>query len=436
MDELAPGTVIDGRFRIENAIGSGGFGSVYRARQLDLDREVALKILHPELVRTADGRRRFEREAELARRLRHPHIVFLYDYGSDGAGMCFIAYELLRGKPLSAELHGTNGLSGHRVASIASQLLKALADAHALGIVHRDVKPSNIFLTEYAGERDYVKLLDFGIAKDLSAAESSRLTQTGQTLGTPSYMAPEQILGKSAGAPADLYAVGLVMAEMISGAELYQGTPVAIIGQKLSHEPAPLPRAVHEHRLGPVVARASRKDPAQRYASAHEMLQHIESVHHDARPQRAEAPPTAGVAPLPPAAFHPAPMMVAIAPKPARSASMLAFALAGLLLAAAIAGVAIVLSARSEPEATPSRDLAPLPGVAEEPAAPSASRTAPTEASVTPTPSPTPPAPKPRNGGAAPTIVPPIPTPLPPAPTPPFPPQAPPPPPSPGDPFG
>jgi serine/threonine-protein kinase len=291
--ELAPGAVVQGRFRIEQAIGGGGYGTVYRATQLDADRPVALKVLHPELVRTVEARKRFEREAELARRLRHPNTVFLYDYGSEG-DVCFIAYELLRGRSLSSMLDGTTGITGGRVARIAGQVLRALGEAHALGIVHRDVKPSNIFLAEYAGERDYVKLLDFGIAKDLSSTESTRLTQTGQSLGTPHYMAPEQINGRASTPATDVYAVGLVMAEMITGATVYQGTAIQVIAQQLSHDPPPFSRQVQDHPLGPVIARATMKDPAQRYPGISEMLAHLEQI--DRASQHAPtpvAPPTA-----------------------------------------------------------------------------------------------------------------------------------------------
>jgi len=386
--DLAPGTILSGRFRIEEAIGRGGYGVVYRATQLEGDRQVALKVLHPDLVRTDEGRRRFEREAELARRLRHPNTVYLYDFGSDEQGNGFIVYELLRGRPLAALLEGTTGLTADRVARIAAQVLRALGEAHGLGIVHRDVKPSNIFLAEYAGERDYVKLLDFGIAKDLSTTESTRLTQTGQTLGTPHYMAPEQITAKPSTPATDLYAVGLVMAEMITGAVVYQGTAIQVLAQQLSNEPTPLSRQVQEHRFGPLIQRATLKDASQRYASANEMLEHLEHIERATHRAPTPAPPPTAAPQMAPPAWRPPPMapqLVAapFAPKPASSGgaivAVVVFAL--LLLLMVGGGFAYMMLVRSAPApAAPAKTKVPDTPTAE----PTAIPTPPTSASSGP----------------------------------------------------
>jgi serine/threonine-protein kinase len=371
-DLLQSGTVVAERYRVEQLIGGGGFGKVYRATDLQVERHVALKVLHSELVANAESKKRFEREALLARRLRHPNTVLLLDHGAT-AESCFIVYELLRGRSLSTELKGTTGLTAERVGHIAAQALRALGEAHALGIVHRDVKPANLFLTWYAGENDFVKLLDFGIGKDLENSEAEKLTQTGQTLGTPIYMAPEQITGKPATSATDLYAVGLMAAEMITGTRVYAGQALSVIAQKLSGEPPPLARAVHEHRFGPVIVRATHRDPAARYQSAAEMLAHLERIEHAMQPAPpAEAAPTVFGAPrLPPAMQAQHPSTRPHAPPPAfapkqRSAGTLALVvLVGVALATAavVAGVLMILddeteSARPKPR---TRDVETLP---------------------------------------------------------------------------
>ncbi len=163
-----PGDIVAGRYRVEALLGKGGFGVVYRAVQLNIGRAVALKMLLAEALAHAGGIARFRREAELAQRLEHPNTVRLYDFGETEGGLPFAAWELLRGHPLDEVLRAEPTLAAPRVARIGAQALKALMEAHGLGIVHRDVKPSNLFLCEFSGERDFVKVLDFGIAKCLS----------------------------------------------------------------------------------------------------------------------------------------------------------------------------------------------------------------------------------------------------------------------------
>src|SRR5262245_57203157 len=164
---FGPGDAVAGRYRIDALLGRGGFGVVYSATQLPIGRPVALKMLLAEALAEADGVIRFRREAELAQRLSHPNTVRLYDFGETEQGLPFIAWELLRGRSLEAILMEDGALPPVRVARIAGQVLKALMEAHALGVVHRDVKPSNVFLSDFSGERDFVKVLDFGIAKGI-----------------------------------------------------------------------------------------------------------------------------------------------------------------------------------------------------------------------------------------------------------------------------
>ncbi len=269
------GDVVAGRYRVEALLGRGGFGVVYRAVQLNIGRAVALKMLLAEALAHPEGIARFRREAELAQRLEHPNTVRLYDFGETEQGLPFIAWELLRGRALDEVLAATGGLPPARVARIAVQALKALMEAHALGIVHRDVKPSNLFLCEFSGEPDFVKVLDFGIAKSLS--DGPGLTSDGIIVGTPSYMSREQVGGRDLTPASDLYALGLVMAEALTGRPVFAAeSGLALCMAQLSEAPVPLPPSVLASPLASVIARAVQKDPAARFATAAEMLAQIE----------------------------------------------------------------------------------------------------------------------------------------------------------------
>jgi serine/threonine-protein kinase len=271
--------VAGGRYRIESQLGKGGFGSVYRATQLTIGRVVALKVLHPELLSAEDGPARFQREAQLAQRLEHPNTVRLYDFGQAENGVPFIAFELLRGESLDQAIRSRGPMSAGRVARMASQVLKSLMEAHALGIVHRDIKPANIFLCEFQGEPDFVKVLDFGIAKSTASQTAAGLTKAGLVIGTPQYMAPEQLLGNASTPGVDLYALGLTMAEALCGRIIITAVNQSeIIMAQLSPEPLPIPPQVFQSPLGPIVVRATNKDAQRRYASAQEMLADLDAL--------------------------------------------------------------------------------------------------------------------------------------------------------------
>ena len=275
------GDILEGRYRLNELLGEGGFGAVYKATQLNIDREVAIKLVLPQLVAMENGLERFEREAKVAKRLEHPNTVRMYDYGHTPDGVPYIAWELLRGKELGEALKTEGPMSPERVVRIISQSLKALMEAHSMGIVHRDIKPANIFLSTFSGEEDYVKVLDFGIAKALDATEDAggkNLTMAGQIIGTPAYMSPEQVKGENVGPPSDLYSLGLLMVEMLTGSVLYGGTGLAICAAHLSPNPTPLPPEVQMSPLGPIIARATDKNPDTRYGSAEEMLNDLKQV--------------------------------------------------------------------------------------------------------------------------------------------------------------
>jgi serine/threonine-protein kinase len=273
--DLPPGFILGGRYRIEELIGSGGFGAVFRATQLALGRAVAVKVILPGIVRE-DGLLRFQREAVLAQRLSHPNTVRVLDFGSGPDGSPFLVFELLQGRTLEGEVVRTRGLSTARVSRIAVQILKALMEAHALGIVHRDIKPANVFLCDFEGEPDFVKVLDFGIA---ASSDAKALTGPGEVLGTPRYMAPEQVLSRGATFASDLYALGILMAEALSGCPMFPGlTGVDIAREKMAERPTPLTPEVLASPLGPVIHRATQTQPERRHPSAAEMLAHIEAV--------------------------------------------------------------------------------------------------------------------------------------------------------------
>ena len=243
--ELHPGTELGGRYRIDGLIGSGGMGQVYSATQLSIQRKVALKTLHPRLLKDADQLSRFYREARAASLLEGPGIVRIYDFGVDEAtSRPYIVMELVRGATLRARIAEAKGLPPAEAASVCAQVCHALAEAKDAGIVHRDLKPDNILLAGGRGAAPVVKVMDFGVAKLDRAqhGETGSLTGSGAVIGTPRTMAPEQILGQSVDFRADLYALGCVLHEMLTAEPVFAGDdPIVIINQHLTSAPPPLP---------------------------------------------------------------------------------------------------------------------------------------------------------------------------------------------------
>jgi serine/threonine protein kinase len=222
-----------GRFRVRRKLGEGAFGAVYRAYDPQLDREVAVKVPHPAVLANPKRVERFLREAKAAARLRHPHIVPVFDAGKDGEGL-YIASAFVEGKPLS-DVVGEAGTDFPRAARLVRELCEALAYAHGEGVVHRDVKPDNVLLDA----QDRVHLLDFGLAA--RADDESRLTSDGAVMGTPSYMAPEQAAGRSAeaGPAADQYAAGVVLYELLTGTVPFEGPPAVVMHNAIHTPPDP-----------------------------------------------------------------------------------------------------------------------------------------------------------------------------------------------------
>ncbi len=268
------GTLLADQYRVERLLGQGGFSAVYVATQLALDRRVALKMLLPRALREPVNLALFEHEARFARDLKHPHVIDLYDYRHTRDGLPFIVMELLPGQALQAVLRD-GPMPLDRVIAVARQVLLGLQAAHDQRVIHRDVKPSNIFLCRYAGHHDFVKLIDFGIARAFHEPEE---IVPGKVFGTPLYMAPEQIRCEGVLPATDLYALGLVLAECLCGRTILpsDAPSLAILEQHLSNEPLELPQEVLESPLGGVIWRATRKDHEARYGGAAEMLAALE----------------------------------------------------------------------------------------------------------------------------------------------------------------
>jgi serine/threonine-protein kinase len=218
-DELI-GRVINDRFRIVAVIARGGMGRVYRAEQVPLGRLVAVKTLDPRHVggdQDPQFQQRFFLEASVASKLQHPNTVTVFDYGRTADGIYFIAMELVEGRSLLSLVREEAPLSAPRVVHIALQIARSLREAHRLDVIHRDLKPGNVLLTRHGDEEDFVKVLDFGLVKHVESEDDQELTKAGLFMGSPKYMSPEQIRGERVDARSDIYALGVVMYEMLTG---------------------------------------------------------------------------------------------------------------------------------------------------------------------------------------------------------------------------
>ena len=262
------GAVIADTYRVDAPIGRGGMGRIYRAKHLRLDRDVVLKVLHEHLAGQPELVTRFERESRAASRVRHPSVVEVLDVVRTPCGRPGLVCELLKGEDLQARLDRAPALTADEALGIARDVADALAAAHAVGVVHRDVKPANVFLVSRAG-RIRAKLLDFGVAK---LAEEERMTRTGALVGTPAYMAPEQARGAAyADARSDVYGLGALLYRMVTGETPYEASDAtATIGRVLMEEPR-RPREIDPaipEAVEAVIQRAMARDATVRFASA------------------------------------------------------------------------------------------------------------------------------------------------------------------------
>lgn len=268
-DDSAP-EIIAERFRIEGVLGRGGMGTVYRATHLTLERTVALKIINPEYAANKDIAHRFAREARLMAKLRHPHAATIFDAGNLPDGRSFIVMEYVEGSSLAQVLTGGVRLTPTRAVDIAASICEVLSEAHSLGIIHRDLKPANIMLNERG-----VFVLDFGVAKMLESEDSNRLTHSmtaaGSLVGTPYYMSPEQCSEQPVEARSDLYSLGIVLYEMLSGRLPFTAPSLSsMIIQQVTAEPPPLDKLREDlpPALVATVHQLLAKNPEERPANA------------------------------------------------------------------------------------------------------------------------------------------------------------------------
>jgi len=267
MDPTQTPRVFSERYELNHLIARGGMAEVYRAHDRLLDRPVALKVLFPELSVDRSFVERFRREAQAAANLSHPNIVPVFDWGED-TGTYFIVMEFIDGRPLSSILKSAGPLSAERTADIGSHVAAALGYAHKHGVVHRDVKPGNVLITDDG----QVKVTDFGIARAVNTEES--LTQTGAVMGTATYFSPEQAEGLGVDSRSDIYSLGVVLFEMVTGRPPFLGdSPVAVASKHVRDNP-PAPRELNPQippTFEAIILKSMAKDPAHRYATAEDL---------------------------------------------------------------------------------------------------------------------------------------------------------------------
>ena len=286
------GNVLGNRYRLIELLGQGGMATIYRARDSQLERDVAVKVLRTEYGRDPDFSSRFRQEAQAAAALNHPNVVAVYDYGQDEAGP-YIVMELVDGEDLASVIRRTGALPPRQAARISAEIARALAAAHARGFVHRDVKPGNVLVA-----RDgRVKVADFGIARAVAEAQ---MTLPGTTLGSVHYFSPEQARGEQATTSSDIYALGIVLFELLTGRRPWEGDSAASIAMARLSGPVPSPAGVRSGvppALDAIVQRALARDPSGRFPTAAAMADALDAFLAD-RPQdaaRAAAAPSAAI---------------------------------------------------------------------------------------------------------------------------------------------
>jgi len=272
------GTVLADRYEILEKLGTGGMGLVYKAKHLLMKRLVAIKLMLPQYASNATALKRFQHEAQAASHLNHPNILTVYDFGVTPQGQPYLVMDLLEGTNLSAVLEGAGYLSPDRAVNIFSQTCSALAHAHSKNVIHRDLKPGNIMLVEYEGRKDWVQIVDFGMAKILQAVDGEReeLTKAGEVFGSPMYMSPEQCMAKELDARSDIYSMGCVMYRTLTGKPAVAGnTAMECFNKHANGEPEPFASVCPEFNLSAnleyIVFKAMAKEPGDRYQSMLEL---------------------------------------------------------------------------------------------------------------------------------------------------------------------
>jgi serine/threonine-protein kinase len=289
------GRTLDGKYQLHDRLGEGGMGAVYRATHTLMGKPCAVKVLRGPQAASELAWKRFQREAQSASRLDHEHIIRVTDFGRTADGVAYLVMELLEGRSLAEALAASGALPVARAVTLARQVASALAHAHGLGVVHRDLKPDNIMLVERGGE-ERVKVLDFGLAKlvERSRADGRRLTtlsEVGSVFGTPEYMSPEQAQGETVDARADLYALGVVLYQMLTGTLPFQGASfLSVLHRHVTEAPVSPAARRPDLRLPEaavaLVMRCLEKDPAKRPAGAKEVEEELAGMQVDPAPPR------------------------------------------------------------------------------------------------------------------------------------------------------
>jgi len=277
------GATVAGRYKVIKLLGEGGMGQVYLAEHSAIEKRIALKVLRAEYAHKGEIVTRFQQEAISASRIKHPNVLDVFDFGQLENGCFYLAMEFLEGNDLADELQRSRVLTPPRALPIAMQICRALSAAHAKGVVHRDMKPENVFLQRTGDGEEIVKIVDFGIAQlkpsnEEAAAQSAhrRLTRTGMIFGTPEYMAPEQASGKHADLRCDIYAVGIILFELFTGSVPFTGdTFLGVLAKHLNDVPPAMQAVYPGLQLSPeleaVVLRTLAKDPTHRYQTMNEL---------------------------------------------------------------------------------------------------------------------------------------------------------------------
>lgn len=277
-----------GDYILKKKLGEGGMGAVYLAENVAIDQRIAIKVLHPEAANSDEIVQRFNREAHAIARLSHPNTIRVFIFGKTDEPLIYLAMEYVDGKSLRDVIHENERLSELRAINIMRQTLHALAEAHELGVVHRDLKPDNIMLTRFRDTDDFVKVLDFGIAKvqEKDGQEQKKLTQAGIVYGTPEYLSPEQAKGKDIDHRSDLYAMGIILYEMITGIVPFSGsTSLAILAGHVYQappDPAEVARVPVSSAMRRVILKAIAKSANDRYQNAMDFLTDLEKIEADA----------------------------------------------------------------------------------------------------------------------------------------------------------
>lgn len=280
------GREVAGQFRIVERIGSGGMGAVYKAEQPQMNRHVAIKILHSRYLSRKDLVSRFRREARAMSHLSHPNTARVFMYGQLEDGACYFVMEYLEGRNLAQLVRREGPMDQKRAIHVMSQVCGALDEAHRAGIIHRDLKPENVFLTTQGGIEDYPKVLDFGLAKVTEKQMrpgSMILTREGMVFGTPEFMSPEQARGKTLDPRSDIYSLGVILYELLTGKLPFDARqPIEFIQLHVNEQPIPLTERAKELELLPgleaAVMKALEKNPDDRYATAAEFAEALEAV--------------------------------------------------------------------------------------------------------------------------------------------------------------